>query len=74
MNKELAFTSAWEMRDLIANKKISPLEITQIYFDRIHKLDSHLNSYLILNEEEALKTARKAEEAVIKGESLGLLH
>ena len=44
MNKELAFTSAWEMRDLIANKKISPLEITQIYFDRIHKLDSHLNS------------------------------
>ena len=65
MNKELAFTSAWEMRDLIANKKISPLEITQIYFDRIHKLDSHLNSYLILNEEEALKTfadKRKAEE------------
>ena len=50
MSKELAFTSAWEMRDLIRDKKVSPIEITKIYFERINRLDSQLNSYLTLNE------------------------
>ena len=61
MSKELAFTSAWEMRDLIKKKKVSPVEITKIYFERINRLDPQLNSYLTLNEKEALESASKAE-------------
>ena len=74
MSKELAFTSAWEMRDLIKKKKVSPVEITKIYFERINRLDPQLNSYLTLNEKEALESASKAEKAVLSGEALGKLH
>ena len=74
MSKELAFTSAWEMRNLIRDKKISPIEITKIYFERINRLDSQLNSYLTLNETEALESAARAEKSILSGESLGKLH
>ena len=74
MSKELAFTSAWEMRNLIKKKKVSPVEITKIYFERINRLDPQLNSYLTLNEKEALESASKAEKAVLSGEPLGKLH
>ena len=74
MSKELAFTSAWEMRNLIIDKKISPIEITKIYFERINRLDSQLNSYLTLNEKEALESAARAEKSILSGESLGKLH
>ena len=74
MSKELAFTSAWEMRDLIRDKKVSPVEITKIYFERIHRLDSQLNSYLTLNEKEALESAAKAEKSILNGEAIGKLH
>ena len=61
------------MRDLIKKKKVSPVEITKIYFERINRLDPQLNSYLTLNEKEALESASKAEKAVLSGEALGKL-
>ena len=73
-DKDLAYTSASEIRDLIAGKRLSPVEITELYFRRIEGLDSRLNSYLTLNHDEAMKTAQAAEEAVVRGDSLGPLH
>ena len=72
MSKELAFTSAWEIRDLIRDKKVSPVEITKIYFERIHRLDSQLNSYLTLNEKEALESAAKAEKSILNSTNHGI--
>ena len=74
MDEKLAFTPATEMRELIATKQVSPVEITELYFDRIERLDSQLNSYLTLDRDGAMKTAKAAEEAVIRGDELGLLH
>ena len=72
-DRELAFTSAWEQRELIASKSLSPVELAQLYFDRIDRLDSKLNSYLTLNYDEAMTQARAAEEAVARGDELGPL-
>ena len=53
---------------------MSPVELTQLYFDRIEALDSQLNSYLTLTYDAAMKTAKSAEEAVVRGDELGPLH
>jgi aspartyl-tRNA(Asn)/glutamyl-tRNA(Gln) amidotransferase subunit A len=74
MDKELAFTPAWQLRDLIGEKKISPVELTQLYFDRIDSRDAQLNSYLTLDYDGAMSTAKAAEQAVLRGDRLGPLH
>ena len=74
IDDELAFASATELLELIATKQVSPVELTELYFSRIDRLDSQLNSYLLLTHDEAMKTAKAAEEAVIRGEDLGALH
>ena len=73
-SKELAFKTALELRDLIVNKKISPVELTQIYLDRIDKLDQNLNSFITTIPEQAIKDAQSAEKAVMDKKPLGPLH
>ena len=70
----LAFAPATELRQLIATKQVSPVELSELYFGRIEKLDSQPNAYLTLNRDEAMQTARAAEEAVVRGDALGPLH
>ena len=64
-NKELAFTPAWKLQQLIFSKEISPVELTELYFERINSLNSKLNAYLTLNYDDALKSAKSAETEII---------
>lgn len=70
-NTELAWTPAHQLREMIANREISPVEITQTALDRIDKFNDQLNAYLAVIPEEALETARAAEQAVM---DLSLIH
>ena len=74
VDDELAFAPATELLELIATKQVSPVELTELYFSRIDRLDSQLNSYLLLTRETAMQRARAAEEAVMRGDELGALH
>jgi aspartyl-tRNA(Asn)/glutamyl-tRNA(Gln) amidotransferase subunit A len=74
MDRELAFAPATEIRRLIASKKLSPVEITELFFSRTESLDPQLNAYLTLSRDQALRTAREAEQAVVRGDQLGPLH
>ena len=74
VDNDLAFAPTHELAELIASKKVSPVEVTQLYFERIKKLDSQLNSYLTLVEDAAMEEARAAEKAVSQGDELGPLH
>ena len=56
---DIIFSSAKKQIELIHSKKISSYELTKAYLDRIIKLDSNLNSFLYINEENALKSAKK---------------
>tara|TARA_Y100000590_G_scaffold70995_1_gene77905 strand:- start:7463 stop:8878 length:1416 start_codon:yes stop_codon:yes gene_type:complete len=73
-NKELAFTPAWKLQQLIFSKEISPVELTELYFERINSLNSKLNAYLTLNYDDALKSAKSAETEIINDNILGPLH
>ena len=74
IDENLAFVPSHELAALIAGKQVSPVEVTQLYYDRIERLDSQLNSYLTLTKDEAMESARAAEEAVMRGDALGSLH
>lgn len=71
---DLTFAPAWQLRDLIRQRKLSPVEITEHYLRRIEGLNPRLNAYLTVCGEEALAAARAAEQAVMAGRDLGVLH
>ncbi|SRR5579883_434900 len=48
-------------RDL-ASKKISSVELTKHYLDRIKKFDKTLNAFITVTEDQALENAKKADE------------
>ena len=50
---DIAFAPATELKDLIARKEVSPVEVTELYLSRIDALDSQLNSYLTVTRDEA---------------------
>ncbi len=75
MNSEdLAFVPAWQLRDMIASKEVSPVELVDLYLRRIERINPQLNAYLTIVEDLARSEAKKAEEAVSRGETLGPLH
>jgi aspartyl-tRNA(Asn)/glutamyl-tRNA(Gln) amidotransferase subunit A len=74
MSSELAFMSAVELAQSIRDKKVSSLEATENFFQRIDQLDSQLHSYLTLCQDQALADARAADAAVRQGVELGPLH
>jgi len=71
---ELCDLSAVELRRLIGRKKVSPLELLDSCLMRIRATDGAINAMVALNEKAARKAARDAEQAVMRGEDLGLLH
>ncbi|MEE8158935.1 MAG: amidase [Dehalococcoidia bacterium] len=73
-DNDLAFTPAYQLRKLIAQKKLSPVELTENCLRRIDSLNPRLNAFLTVCADEALKDARRAEEAVLNGGELRLLH
>lgn len=73
-DRELAFTPAYILAKLIAQKKLSPVELTEACLRRIEALNPRLNAFLTVTAEEALQEARQAEKAVMQGKPLGPLH
>jgi aspartyl-tRNA(Asn)/glutamyl-tRNA(Gln) amidotransferase subunit A len=74
LEEQLAFAPATELRSLIASRAISPIELTDLYLARIERLDGRLHSYLTVAAESAQASAKAAEAAVMRGDSLGPLH
>ena len=59
---DLAFTPAVEQARLIRERKVSPVELTELYLERIERLDPQLNSFVTVAAESARTAARAAEE------------
>ncbi len=71
---ELAFASIAYQSQLLRRGDLSPVELTQLYLDRIDTYDEHLNAYLTLTAERAIASARAAEAAIQGGDWRGPLH
>jgi len=62
---KLAFESAYELGKLIKHKEISPLELTELYIQRISEIDQKIGAFAYFAPEAAIKDAH------IKTEILG---
>src|SRR5699024_8361643 len=63
-----------DLRVLIKEKKISPVEITKASLEAIEKIDPHLNSFISTMGDEALHNAKKEETEIIRGKYKGSFH
>jgi aspartyl-tRNA(Asn)/glutamyl-tRNA(Gln) amidotransferase subunit A len=56
-----------EAAELIAAKKLSPVELTQTCFERVRALDGTLHSFLLPTEERAMADAKESEARMMAG-------
>jgi aspartyl-tRNA(Asn)/glutamyl-tRNA(Gln) amidotransferase subunit A len=70
----LPFSTLLAASRAIHAKQISPLELTQICWQRIEAIDPQINAFITLTAESALNEARVATDEIASGEYRGVLH
>ena len=71
---ELAYSSAVQLANLIAQSQLSSLEVVRNSLARIEEVNPSLNCFCFVWPEEALAAAKRADAAVTRNEPLGPLH
>ena len=71
---EIFFLSISELAKRIESKKLSPVELTELYLDRSQKFGPRFNAYATLTPEVALEQAKAAERDIQRGHYRGPLH
>lgn len=66
---ELYQLTAHELSDLLKDKKVSAVDITKSYLDRIEKVESKVDSYLTICQEQALNKAEEVQKKIDGGEA-----
>ncbi len=61
-----------EMKDRFQKKELSPVEVTRDHLERI-ETNSHLNAFITVTSEQAIKQAEIAEKKYLAGEQTGIL-
>ncbi|MCU0426290.1 MAG: amidase [Candidatus Kapabacteria bacterium] len=72
--EDRAFYSIGELAALIKARKITSLELTTLYLNRLKQYGNSLLCTVTLTEERALEEARRADAEIAKGKYRGLLH
>jgi Asp-tRNA(Asn)/Glu-tRNA(Gln) amidotransferase A subunit family amidase len=72
--EEICFMPAYEVRDVIIRQEMSSQEITEIMIERIEQINLKLNAFCTPTFDFARAAAKDADQAVKKGDPLGLLH
>ncbi|HZG22020.1 MAG TPA: amidase family protein [Herbaspirillum sp.] len=74
MPENIVEKSAVELRRLIGSRQLSPVELLDACIARIETINPHINAVTATCFERARVEARAAEQAVMDGQPLGLLH
>lgn len=70
----LFFSSISELAAEISARRLSPVELTEGYLDRLEKYGPRLGAVATVMRESALREARAAEQEIRRGRYRGLLH
>ena len=64
---ELAFAPALDLAERVRAREVSPVELAELYLDRIARLDRQLNAYVTVDAEGATAAAHAAEASTPGG-------
>ena len=70
----MIYKNTHELVDLIKNKELSSVELLETLLKRVEQVNPDLNAIVALDAERAMDKAKKADEALSKGEDIGPLH
>lgn len=71
---ELAFYPVYKLAGLLQSRKITSVELTQLFIERLKTYADTLQCMITLMEDEALFAALKADEEIARGKYRGPLH
>ena len=74
MNEELAAQSIGELAPKLRDKQVSPVEVTEAVLANINAYDGEINAFIRVQKEQALESARQAEQEIQSGNYRGFLH
>jgi aspartyl-tRNA(Asn)/glutamyl-tRNA(Gln) amidotransferase subunit A len=74
MPGELTWMPAWQIRELIGKREVAPTEVVEHFLGRIEQHDGRLHSFAHLDAAGARQQAKRAEQAILQGQTLGPLH
>jgi Asp-tRNA(Asn)/Glu-tRNA(Gln) amidotransferase A subunit family amidase len=66
--------NAWQMRELIGDRQLSPVELMDACIAQIERINPAINAICATDFDRARQRARQAEVAVMQGQPLPLLH
>jgi Asp-tRNA(Asn)/Glu-tRNA(Gln) amidotransferase A subunit family amidase len=72
--EDLAFLPVTELSDLVRRRKVTSLQLTQMYLTRLKRYDPVLKCVITLTEDRALAQARAADAELSRGKYRGPLH
>lgn len=72
--ESLAFAPVTVLSELVRRRRVSSLQLTQMYLARLRKYDPVLKCVVSLTEERALRQAREADAEISRGRYRGPLH
>ena len=72
--EELAFSTVRELAELVRTRRVSSLDLTQMYLARLKRYDPQLHFVITLTEERALAKAKEADAEIAAGKYRGPLH
>ena len=71
---ELYYLTIGQASRLIRTRQLSPVELANVFLERIDSVDGRLKSYVTLLRDAAMAEARAAEDEVSRGQYRGPLH
>src|SRR5512144_1134761 len=74
ISDDVYYLTVTELGERIHSRKLSPVELTQGYLDRIKRYAPKLNAFATVTEDLALEQARAAEREISRGKYRGPLH
>lgn len=74
MADSLVFRSVRTLGRLIRNREVSPVELAEVFLDRLQTLGPEYNAVVTITGERALCQARRAEQEIAHGRHRGPLH
>lgn len=73
-DNELAFASASRLSAMLEAHEVSSLELTELFLERIGRINPQINAYLTVSADVAVAQAKEADTSIARGDRRGPLH